>query len=537
MRSVTPNSSMKTRLPIVDAGPRFGSMKLATAALRGVLTLAVFSTLLLLTAHPAQAQTETVLYNFTGGNDGAQPEGSLTFHNGNLYGTTQTGGILGYGVVFELSPNGSGGWDETVLHQFALGEIPPPDGGFPTSNVIFDSAGNIYGTTMFGGPSDCGDCGTVFELSPSGTGWTQTILYSFTGGNDGLHPQSGLTMDAAGNLYGTTLRGGANNTGTVFELSPSGSGWAEKIIYAIPSNDSIGMYAGLAMDAAGNLYGASGETVFELSPNGSGGWNPTVLVTFAPTSKEGFDAEGTPVLDKAGNLYGTTAYGGTNSNGTVYKLSRENGTWQESVLYSFPSNRAQGSHPWGGVVLDATGNIYGTAMNGGPNSTYCQHTCGTVFELSPVAGGYQERTLWGFNYVDGSTPMGSLVLDSAGKLYGTTESGGAILGEVAGTVFEVNASATATATTLTSSPNPSIHKQTVTFTAVVTSSAGTPPDGDTVSFIKGKTVLGTRTLNGGSASFSTSTLPVGTAAVTAVYAGDFNFVASTSNTVEQVVSK
>lgn len=538
MRSVATNSSMKARLPIVDAGPRFGSTKLAATTFRGALTLAVLSALLLLAAHPAQAQTETVLYNFTGGNDGAQPEASLTFHNGNLYGTTQTGGILGYGVVFELSPNGSGGWNQTVLHQFALGEIPPPDGGFPTSNVIFDSAGNIYGTTMFGGPADCGDCGTVFELTPNGTSWTQTILYSFAGGNDGLHPQSGLTMDAAGNLYGTTLLGGPNNAGTVFELSRSGDGWTEKIIYAPAVDDSIGMYAGLAMDAAGNLYGASGATVFELSPNGNGGWNPTVLVTFAPSSKEGFDAEGTPVFDQTGNLYGTTAWGGANNYGAVYKLSRENGTWQESVLYSFPSNRAEGSHPWGGVVLDAAGNIYGTAMNGGPNSTYCLHTCGTVFELSPVAGGgYQEKTLWGFNYIDGSTPMDSLVLDSAGKLYGTTEAGGVLAGGVAGTVFEVNASATATATTLTSSLNPSLHKQTVTFTAVVTSSAGTPPDGATVSFMKGKTVLGTGTLSGGSASFSTSTLPVGTAAVTAVYAGNFNFVASTSNTVEQVVSK
>ncbi len=536
MSSARTHHTTKARMKNFAAGPMLSPTKLASATFRGALALAVFCALLMV-AHPAQAQ-ETVLYNFTGGLDGAQPESSLTLHNGNLYGTTQTGGILGYGVVFELSPNGSGGWNETVLHQFALGEIPPPDGGFPVSNVIFDSAGNIYGTTMFGGPADCGDCGTVFELTPSGTNWTQTILYNFTGGNDGLHPQSGLIMDAAGHLYGTTLKGGANNAGTVFELSRSGDVWTEKIIYAIPSDDSIGMYAGLAMDAAGNMFGTSGATVFELSPNGSGGWNPTIIATFVPEGKEGFDAEGTPVLDHAGNVYGTTAWGGANNQGAVYKLSRENGTWQESVLYSFPSSKAEGSHPWGGVVLDAAGNLYGTAMNGGPNSTYCQHTCGTVFELSPVAGGgYQEQTLWGFNYVDGSTPMGSLVLDGSGKLYGTTEAGGTLAGGVAGTVFEVNPSPEATTTALTSSLNPSTRGHAVTFTAVVTSSAGAPPNGEAVLFMKGKTELGTGTLSGGSASFSISSLKVGTTPITAVYGGDLNLNGSTSNTVEQVVTK
>jgi uncharacterized repeat protein (TIGR03803 family) len=525
-----------TPATIFHVQPRVSSRRLAAATFRSVVALAIFGALLL-AAHTARAQSESVLYNFTGGLDGAQPEASLTFHNGNLYGTTETGGILGYGVVFELAPNGNGGWNQTVLHEFALGEIPPQDGGFPTSNVIFDSAGNIYGTTMFGSAGNCGDCGTVFELTPNGTSWTQTILYSFMAGDDGAHPQSGLIMDAAGNLYGTTSLGGPNNTGTVFELSRSGDTWTEKIIYAIPSNDSIGMYAGLAMDGAGNLYGASGATVFELSPNGNGGWNPSILATFSPSGKGPFDAEGTLVLDQAGNLYGTSAWGGANNLGTVYKLTHKNGSWQESVLYSFPANRAQGSHPWGGVVLDAAGNIYGTAMTGGLNSTYCQLTCGTVFELSPVGGSYEEKTLAEFNYIDGSTPMASLVLDSAGKLYGTTFAGGALGGGIAGTVFEVNPSSPATTTALTSSPNPSLHGQAVTFTAVVTSSEGVPPNGESVSFTNGKKVLGTGTLSTGTASFTTSALKVGTTAVTAEYAGDFNFAPSSSNTVEQVVNK
>jgi uncharacterized repeat protein (TIGR03803 family) len=520
----------------VGTRPKLASIKPAAGLFRAVLVLAVLLSLPL-AIYPAQAQTETVLHTFNPSTsvDGAQPEASLTFHDGNLYGTTETGGSLGYGVVFALSPNGSGGWNEAVLHEFSLGEITPGDGGFPTSNVIFDNAGNIYGTTMFGGPGNCGDCGTVFELTPSGMSWTFTTLYTFAGGSDGLHPQSGLIMDAVGNLYGTTSGGGANNTGAVFELSPSGSGWTEKVIYAPPTNDSIGMYAGLTMDAAGNLFGASGQTVFELSPNGSGGWNSTVLHTFLPGSALGFDAESTPVLDQSGNLYGTTAYGGVDNNGTVYKLA--NGTWQETVLYG--GNKVTGGLLWGGVVLDAAGNIYGTAQTGGLDSGECLYTCGTVFELSPAGGGtYLQTTLFQFNFLDGANPMASLILDSAGKLYGTGESGG-LLEAASGVVFEVNPAGqlAATETTLTSSPDPSTHGEGVTFTAVITSSQGAPPNGETVSFMKGGKVLGTGVLSGGSASFTTKTLKVGTTAVTAAYAGDSNFAASTSNTVQQVVNK
>ncbi len=517
------------------AGPKFGSTKLAAAIFRGALTLVVLSTLLLVSDHSAQAQTETVLYNFNDGLDGAQPQSSLTFHNGNLYGTTLTGGSFGYGTVFELSPNGSGGWNETVLHMFVPGEND--ECCFPYSNVTFDSAGNFYGTTY---------SGTVFEMSPVGASWTITSLYDLYTGTPS-HLYSGVIMDAAGNLYGTSYDYSGIPSGTVYELSPSPSGWTGKTIYSVKTGDSLGMYAGLAMDASGNIFGSSGNAVFELSPDGKGGWNSTVIHTFVHGTTDGFDAESTPVLDQAGNLFGTTAYGGANNNGAVYKLTRENGKWQESVLYSFPSTPVQGIYPWGGLVLDAAGNLYGTAMSGGLNSTYCQYTCGTVFELSPVGGGsYQQKTLLEFNYLDGSNPMGSLILDGAGNLYGTSASGGQVsngLGgfEVSnhGVVFEVNPSegVAPTATTLTSSPNPSIHRQAVTFTAMVTSNEGAPPNGETVSFMKGKTVLGTGTLSGGSASLTTAALKVGTTAVTAVYGGDAKFSASTSNTVEQVVNK
>jgi hypothetical protein len=244
------NSTPESSLNISNVEPRFGSTKLATAVIRGALTLVVFSALLLVAARPAQAQMETVLYNFTGGSDGLHPEASLISDGaGNFYGTTLLGGLgcpgnqYGCGVVFEMSPNGSGGWNETVLHSFS----GPPDAANPfLSPVIFDKAGNLYGTTEFGGTFNWG---AVFKLSLVGTSWTATILYSFTGGADGGHPAAGLIMDQAGNLYGT----GSEYLlpGNVYELSPSGGGWTEQVIYEAPAS------GGLTMDASGNIYGTT----------------------------------------------------------------------------------------------------------------------------------------------------------------------------------------------------------------------------------------------------------------------------------------
>ena len=281
------------------------------SAIRAVLALAVFSMLLFVATRPAQAQTETVLYTFTGGSDGGGPLPGLTSDGaGNFYATTKFGGDWGYGTVYELSPNRSGGWNQTVLYSFTGGA----DGGTPYfSNVIFDRVGNLYGTTFAGGAYGYG---VVFELSPAGTSWTETVLYTFTGGADGANPENGLIMDAAGKLYGKTLNLGEND-GVVFELSPSGGDWTERAIYTVPGAS----YAGLAMDAAGNIYGTTASTVFELSPNGTGGWNPAVIHTFAGAPTDGYIPEGTPVLDQDGNLYGTTYEGGATNYGTVYMLS------------------------------------------------------------------------------------------------------------------------------------------------------------------------------------------------------------------------
>jgi len=261
----------------------------------------VFSALLLAAARPAQAQTESVLYNFNDSN----PTSSLTSHNGKFYGTAN-------GEVFELSPNGSGAaWIETVLYLFFGGY-----GGQPNSdNVIFDSVGNLYGTSEGGGEYGYG---FVFELSPMAGGiWTATVLYNFCsqkGCPDGANPVNGLIMDPAGNLYGTTTFGSSIG---VFELSPSGGGWTEQVIYEDAS------YSGLTMDAAGNIFGTTYRSVFELTPNGSGGWNPTQLHYFP--GYDGFNryssVNGPLVFDQAGNLYGTTIAGRGTPYGTVFELS------------------------------------------------------------------------------------------------------------------------------------------------------------------------------------------------------------------------
>ncbi len=277
------------------------------------MTLAVLCGLVLIASRPAEAQTETVLYNFCSQPncaDGANPTSRLTSDGkGNLYGTTYFGGIgsciddngVGCGTVFQLDRTGS----ETVLYSFTGGA----DGANASGPVIFDSRGNIYGTAGGGANGS----GVVFELSPVGGNWTETVLYNFcsqAGCADGEGPGNGLVMDTAGNLFSTTSAGGSGYTGTVFQLSQSGGTWTEQVLYNFPM--FFGINFGLTMDAAGNIYfiGAS-STLFELSPNGSGGWNSTVVYNLRA-------AVDTPTADNAGNLYGMTQ---TGNGGTAYKLS------------------------------------------------------------------------------------------------------------------------------------------------------------------------------------------------------------------------
>ncbi len=438
MYSARTNNTRKDRSITSNFGTRFGSMKLVALAIRGALILAVLSGLLI-AARPVQAQSYSVLYDFcdTGtGNclqTGAYPQGRLTPDGqGNFYGVTMGGGDYDSGAVFELSPeppsgcpsgsNSGNGWCETPIYSFG----PGPGGLTPyLSYVIRDSAGNLYGTAEGGGANYAG---VVYELSPAGS---ETVLHNFAGGTDGEYPYSGLVMDTAGNLYGITNKGGENGNGTVFELSLSGGSWTKQVIYDIPASDSI--LAGLTMDVFGNLFGNTFHTVFELSPNVDGGWNPAVVLHTFGSGKDGIEADGVPVLDGSGNIYGTTFAGGAHKAGTVYEVSpRPHKKWKEKVLYSFKDNSKDGGGPMAGVVLDAGGNIYGTTIAGG------EYSYGTVFKLAPVGtSGHKETTLWDFNGTTGDESIDSLILYN-GNLYGTAERGGAGAGsEGDGVVFEV----------------------------------------------------------------------------------------------------
>jgi len=517
--------------------------------MRGVLTLAVLSGLLLVAFSRAQAQPETVLYNFCSLPncvDGENPAASLTSDGaGNYYGTTQLGGAEMYGTVFELSPNGVGGYNETVLYNFCSLSYCA-DGSNPDSYVTFDGHGNLYGTTYYGGLFASGaysGYGLVFELSPapgggcpsgsnSGNGWCETVLYSFKSTPDGASPFSGLTWDSHGNFFGTTY-GGGSGTGTVYELSPDGGGgWNEQVIY------DKGGYAGLAIDGSGNIFGADDAGhghVFELTPKGSGEWSATILHSFNAGPSDGSEPEGTPVLDSAGNIYGTTVSGGAKKGmGTLWKLTASGGGYTEEILRSF--TWPNGANPKAAIVLDSAGNIYSTTGFGVFKSP-CYDGCGTVFELAGSGSGYEWTFLWSFNSTDGANPIDTLILDG-GNLYGTTYGGGTSSycpgTGGCGVAFKLNPSARTTTTVLSSSLNPSVRGGAVTFTAVVTPA---PADGETVTFENYLKALGTGTLSGGSATFTTSTLHVGTPHIKAVYGGDQSLEGSTSNGVKQVVGR
>ena len=321
--------------------------------------------------------SETVLYSFcaqSGCKDGYHPEAGLILDaNGNLYGTTYDGGAHAAGTVFEVSGSGT----ETVLYSFCV-KRHCSDGYYPHAGLVRDNNGNLYGTTQFNGAYGGG---TVFELSASGT---ETVLYSFCAQpscTDGSGPRAGLVLDTNGNLYGTTYGGGAYGGGTVFKVSASGT---ETVLHSFCAQagckDGSNPLADLVMDANGNLFGTTIKggtngkgTVFEVSANGS----ETVLYSFCSQAgcRDGSTPKAGLVMDTKGNLYGTTYYGGAKrGRGTVFELSAS-GT--ETVLHSFSANGTDGYNPVAGLVLDDKGNLYGTTLVGGANKG------GTVFEVTP----------------------------------------------------------------------------------------------------------------------------------------------------------
>jgi uncharacterized repeat protein (TIGR03803 family) len=370
----------------------------------------------------AEAQSYSVVYSFAGvPDDGSDPTSGLVLDaQGNLYGTTYAGGTAGVGTVFKIDATGK----ETVLHNFA--GLGGGDGANPYAGLVLDAQGNLYGTTANGGDPACrkGGCGTVFKVDTSGN---ETVLYSFRlPGLDGAFPRADLLLDAQGNLYGTTFRGGAHGTGTVFTVDTTGN---EAALFSFNEFSGVGdsPHAGLVWDAQGSLYGTtelggcrcpSGYgTVFTVDTTG----NETVLYRFGG-SPDGSNPLAGLVLDAQGNLYGTTWRGGSDGDGTVFKLDASG---NETVLYSFTGK--SGFAPYGDLVLDALGNLYGTTTRGGA------HSSGTVFKVDASGN---ETVLHGFTGKngDGAVPYAGLVMDGQGNLYGTTSRGGA---DGFGTVFKL----------------------------------------------------------------------------------------------------
>lgn len=404
-----------------------------TSSLRSIgaatLTLSLLAVLVLLLVgvQSAQGQAYRVIYNFTGGQDGAHPYAGLSMDPaGNLYGTTSSGGNCCGGTVFRLAPSRSG-WVFTRLHAFGV------DHGGPFARVIIGPDGSLYGTTYasWGG-------GTVFNLRPPKTPcttafcpWTETVLHAFNGGPEGAAPFAPVIFDRVGNLYGTTTKGGTGGGGVVYKLTPTATGWRKTILHNF-TGGADGWYpmGEVIFDDAGNLYGTTAYggqdsmccgTVFQMTPSGSG-WTKKVIYNFQGT--DGAEPEAGLVLDHLGNLFGTTLYGGSRGGGTVFELTSSNGSWTEIELYSFPG--------WGSpeatLTLDGFGNLYGSSI-------YGNNGLGNIFKLTPSNGNWTFTSLHDFTGgSDGSFPHSSILIDAAGNLYGTGYWNGAY---DYGVVFEI----------------------------------------------------------------------------------------------------
>lgn len=399
----------------------------------GVLVL--MAVMLLAGDASAQRRYKT-LYTFTGSPDGNGPWDGLVFDAaGNLYGTTNEGGADNAGTVFELSPTSAGGWTESVLYSFTGGA----DGAEPQAGLILDSVGNLYGTASSGGAYGVG---VVFELTPTLTGdWTESVLHTFTGGADGANPFASLIFDAAGNLYGTAWHGGnlACNApygcGVVFEMTPNADGsWTESVLDAfVGGSDTRSSDASLIFDSAGNLYDTtwyggsySSGTVFELSPNSDGTWTQNILYNFKGGA-DGAHPRAALIFDSAGNLYGTTGNEYTSGYGTVFQLiPSSSGAWTKRTLHQFTGK--DGANPYASLIFDSAGNLYGTTNGGGA------YGYGVIFELSEKSTGVLSYQVFPFNDAPGAYPRAPLILDRNGNLYGTTYGDGS---ETFGSVFEI----------------------------------------------------------------------------------------------------
>jgi uncharacterized repeat protein (TIGR03803 family) len=393
------------------------SLKRTSTKLASILILA----LAMIATQPARAQTFSVLHYFTGGSDGGNPTAGVTVAAaGTLYGTA-AGGQSQYGAVFKLTQRGSG-WTLDPLYDFT-----GSGGAYPYSGVVIGPSGAPYGTTIGGGYG----VGTVYELRPPATAcktaicyWSETVPHAFTGNvGDGGFPEYGnVTFDQAGNMYGTTSAFGAFACGVVWELTPSAGGWTESVLYNFTGGtDGCSPASGVIFDTAGNLYGTTAcifacegqglGTIYQLVPS-NGGWVENTLLEF--NASTGTHPIGTLTADQSGNFYGTASEDGPNGSGTVYELSPSNGGWTFSLVYAFSS-----CNPLAGVTLGPDGNLYGVCQDGGANAE------GWVFKMPPTCNQTCTPTdLHDFNGTEGADPQGPVAFDASGNLYGTTFEGG-----------------------------------------------------------------------------------------------------------------
>lgn len=399
-------------------------------ALATTITLAVL-------ACAAHAQTFQVIHYFTGAQDGAYPGSALLLdRGGNIYSTAGSGGMGNNGTVFKITRHTSS-WTFSPIYEFKGGS----DGSSP-GGVVFGPNGLLYGTTFFGGGAN--NPGTAYVVQPPATAckatlcfWSETVLHSFGSGTDGANPGGGsLISDAAGNLYGTTEGGGsAGGYGTVYELARSGNMWTENVLYSLagPPNDGWEPVGGLIFDMVGNLYGTAvqggtnGDGIaFELTPS-NGSWSESVLYNFSNNSVGHYPSSAL-VMDQSGNLYGTTWI-----MGSIFELTRSNGHWNASAIYTAPDFGSLAA-----LTMDPAGNFYGVSgvgSNGGNSSGV-----GFVFKLTNSNGVWTLTDLHDFNVSDGKSPVGPVTLDAAGNLYGTAEFGGQGCGNNGcGVVWEITA--------------------------------------------------------------------------------------------------
>jgi len=411
--------------------------------------LGVLASTALLGSWPHAHSHESIIYRFQAGFDAFGPRaGLISDRAGDLYGTTfDGGGPAGAGTVYRLAPPSvsGGAWTETILHRFSYHSIS--EGLSPWGGLAMDASGNLYGTAWLGGT--CGSCGLVFELSPrsrrNGT-WKYQIIHDFLDdGVDGINPRADLTIDSAGDLFGTTASGGTGGCvggcGTVFELVPSNGQWAETIVHSFPAHGSGfeasgGTGGGVVLDGAGHVYGTTYEdggglgSVFELV-HVRAGWKYRDIYAFADFA-DGVDPTAGVTFDAAGSLYGTTSSGGTqgcygSGCGTVFRLTPQpDGTWAHTVLYAF-RGIGDGGTPAAGVIAGTTGSIYGTTQLWGTGAGCSGSGCGVAFRLTSTGAGgsFRQAVLHTFrNGGDGYVPYGELIFGVDGRIYGATQFGG-----------------------------------------------------------------------------------------------------------------